>query len=84
MNTKKHEMKNRAFDSEKGGGCSFFHFLLWQWHIKTWLNCYQTNNTLHLYWPYVCPFGKFYYSLILHMIKETKKNGKGFNKQDWI
>jgi hypothetical protein len=24
MNTKKYEMKNRAFDSEKGGGCSFF------------------------------------------------------------
>ena len=23
MNTKKHEMKNRAFDSEKGGGCLF-------------------------------------------------------------
>ena len=28
MNTKKHEMKNRAFDSEKGGGCSFFHFFI--------------------------------------------------------
>ena len=23
MNAKTHEMKNRAFDSEKGGGCSF-------------------------------------------------------------
>jgi hypothetical protein len=28
MNTKKHEMKNRAFDSEKGVGVLFFHFLL--------------------------------------------------------
>ena len=43
-------------------------FITWLWHIKTW-DCYQTDTTLHLYWPYVCPFGKFYYCL--HMIKET-------------
>ena len=36
MNTKKHEMKNRAFDSEKEGGCSFFHFFIINIIIKKW------------------------------------------------
>jgi hypothetical protein len=36
MNTKKHEMKNRAFDSEKGGGCSFFHFFIINIIIIKW------------------------------------------------
>ena len=36
MNTKKYEMKNRAFDSEKGGGCSFFHFFIINIIIKKW------------------------------------------------
>ena len=44
MNTKKHEMKNRAFDSEKGGGCSFFSLFYYQYHNKKVKKRTPTHN----------------------------------------
>ena len=77
MNTKKHEMKNRAFDSEKEGGCLFslFYYDTLK-HDETVIR----PTILYTLMTLCMPFWQVL--LFLHMIKETKKKGEGFNKQD--
>ena len=95
MNTKKHKMKNRAFDSEKGGGCSFFHFFIINIIIKKEHPPIIYDTLKHdetvigptiLYTFIDLMLASFILCwqvlLFLHMIKETKKKGEGLNKQD--
>ena len=69
MNTKKYEMKNRAFDSGGKGGWVFFFSLFYYDTLKQLLSDQQFFTPLLT----LCmPFWQVL--LFLHMIKETKKN----------